>query len=83
MMRQDLGRFMYAWKPPERDFWYIHNKRSDAPLGGVEWYAPWKTHVFESIGEGAIFSADCLQEIVKFLGRLNKERKESDGANVR
>ena len=75
MARVDLGRFMYAVGGAADDLWEIRNKGSDGVLGYVDWYSRWKSYVFNSMGEAVIFSADCLEEIVKFLKRLNKERK--------
>jgi len=72
-MKSQLGQFMYA----EDIFggWSILNTKYGNRIGDVVWYPPWKQYVFEG-AEDCVFSADCLQEIVKFLLRLNEERKE-------
>jgi hypothetical protein len=51
----------------------ITNKRAGISLGYTEWQEDWKTHVFVS-EDGMEFSADCLEEIVKLLKRLDARR---------
>ena len=74
MERVSLGRFMHA--QTRGDKWALHNKSSGDLLGLLEYHPSWRQWVWETRAE-CIFSADCLQGIVKFLGRLNKERKEA------
>ena len=64
-----LGRFMVGHELTE-DVIHIENKRSHGTLGYAEWSRDWKMHVFVP-EDGTEFSADCLEEIVKLLKRLD------------
>lgn len=49
--------------------WVCLNNKSEAELGNIDYYKPWRKYVFE--GEaGAIFDSSCLQDILHFMGQL-------------
>ncbi len=52
--------------PTIQNCWACLNNRSREPLGGVEWYKPWKQYIFNA-SETAVFSADCLRDIAAFM----------------
>lgn len=47
----------------------IRNNKSDAILGAIEWYPPWKRYCFIP-NEVAIFDSSCLADIQHFIGQL-------------
>ena len=80
--REDLGRYMVAELAPAQPEsgktkrWLIRNKSSGVVLGSVGWRGSWRQYVLEPHGQTApVFSSDCLEEIVRFLERVNAEHK--------
>lgn len=51
---------------------YLVRARNGAVLGGFEWYAPWRTYVFQP-EHGAEFSPDCLRELAAFAEARTRE----------
>ncbi len=51
-----------------KSFWCRNNK-SNAILGLVEYYIPWKRYVFEGRND-CVFDTSCLQDIIHFIGQL-------------
>ena len=58
---------------PKTSVWHCRNLRSDALLGVVKWYGPWRQYCFipES---GTIFSISCHDDIDDFIRQLAKEK---------
>ena len=54
--------------------WEIRNKKSDAVLGEVRWYAPWRQYCFFPVGFSTVFNKDCLNVIVSFIKQAEHER---------
>jgi len=50
----------------------ITNNRGAYSMGTISWYAGWKQYVFQPHA-GTDWSADCLANIIAFLGEVNKE----------
>jgi hypothetical protein len=48
------------------DRWVVKNSLSDAIIGWVEWYGPFRKYTFSPIN-GTTFDANCLHEIGGFL----------------
>ena len=74
-----LGKLMEATKqPPGRGcvfpWWAIVCCRHGNRLGDVRYHPGWRQYVFEPRGITQ-FSYDCLDEMRRFLLRLNAERK--------
>ena len=73
----EKGTYVY-YKPGEdhkgRPTWTLHNKRSDAQIGNIGWYASWRRYIFVPL-ENACFDAYCLREIASFLDRKTKGDK--------
>jgi len=51
--------------------YYCWNNRNDHILGKVFFYRTWDKYVFEG-GDGCVFSASCLEDIIDFLKQLNE-----------
>lgn len=71
-MTEKLGRFMYAEKALD-DQWYIHNTKTRDLLAEVIYYGRWRQHVLSPFRQ-TVFSADCLRDIAAFLERLDREK---------
>ena len=59
----------------KRSSYYCKNNRHGTILGHVEFYAEWKSYIFEpwiaeSVREGIVFNIGCLQDIIHFMGQL-------------
>lgn len=67
-----LGKFMVGHELTD-DVVQIVNRRAGGTLGYTELQPSWKQHVFVP-EESTEFSADCLEEIVKLLKRLDARR---------
>ena len=57
--------------------WYCYNNKTESDLGCVEYYKRWKqwVWVWGRIGEfeqDRVFNGQCLEDIIDFLGQLNK-----------
>ena len=65
----------FACHPDIPDVWVCYSKSQNVPLGGCEWYAPWKQFVF-SADMSSLFSHDCLNDISDFLRQLNAAKKQ-------
>jgi hypothetical protein len=62
--------------PPEKGLWYCFNNSTGIGLGCISWYAPWHQRVFEPAPNiQAVFSDDCLKDIVDFMRQLREERR--------
>lgn len=48
----------------------VHNKKSDSPLGTIEWYPRWRQFVLTSM-DNVIWSADCLRDVAQEIERVN------------
>ncbi len=51
----------------------LNNKDKDI-MGVIIYYKPWKQHVIE-FREGCVFNNSCLEDIIDFLGQLNRQEK--------
>jgi len=67
----DYLRFVQKPTPANRKtgIYSCRNLKSDAELGEVRWYGPWRGYCyFPSVQ--AVYSASCLQDIADFISRL-------------
>ena len=55
---------------------------SNAALGQVRWYAPWRRYCFMP-ATATVFDASCLSEIVEFIGGQMERRKMAVGCPLR
>lgn len=55
---------------------YTIQAKDGSMLGIVEWYERWHQYVFDPEA-GAVFSHDCLAELVRFIQEQNKGSKAS------
>lgn len=53
----------------KRPYYVVNNKKSCCALGYIEWYGPWKQHVFNP-SENAAFNNTCLRDIAGFMEAL-------------
>lgn len=44
----------------------IYNNKTQAQLGIISWYKPWKEYVFSSIPE-CVFNNSCLRNVLDFI----------------
>lgn len=51
-------------------------KSGDVTIGSVSWYSQWRKYCFFPY-EKVLFDASCLQEIIDFLDKTNKEHKDA------
>jgi hypothetical protein len=58
---------------PTAEGWVIINNRSNAVLGYLAYYKPWKQYVFSQASENIVFNKSCLQEIIHFMDQLESE----------
>ena len=63
-------------KPAKRKtfIWTVYNKRSNATLGEISWYPPWRQYAYLPTGF-TVYSAGCLADIQHFIEQL-KEKHE-------
>ena len=84
--RETLGRYMVVELAPAQPpsgktkRWLIRSQSGGDVLGVVSWYGSWRAYTLEPVSDRRIvFSADCLEEIVRFLKRVNAEHKGKRG----
>ncbi len=53
----------------EPTLWVCTNRAHGDSLGCVEWYRQWRRWVFTP-NHNTVFSVDCLQDIIHFVGQL-------------
>jgi len=58
---------------PKTQVWLVVNKSSHITLGQIKWYGAWRQYIFVPINN-SIYNDGCLQVIIEFIGKLNKER---------
>ena len=54
--------------------WDVLSKRSNAILGYISWYAPWRQYCF-SPSARTVFNAACLKDISSCIKGLMDERR--------
>ena len=55
----------------------VVNKRHNAPLGTIQWYAPRKLFAFTPDAL-CLFSADCLADIIAAINKITDEMAKTD-----
>ncbi len=56
--------------------WFVVAKRSDAMLGEIKWYGPWRQYCFFPAME-TIFNVGCLNSICEFISEEMEHRKKA------
>lgn len=56
--------------------WRVLNTKSGDELGIIAWYGPWRQYCFEP-SQPAVYSAGCLNDIARFIGQLETERRQT------
>lgn len=51
----------------------IFNKKEENILGWIEYYQPWKQHVFVAANDKVVWNNECLQLVIDFLNELKKK----------
>lgn len=51
--------------------WILYDKHQNI-LGFVSFYKPWKQYTIEFPHDDDVFNTQCLEDIINFLGQLNK-----------
>ena len=79
-LTKDLGnKYIYfdlADEKQKTQVWDIINKRSEEPLGRIEWYPQWRHYCFfPTIELETVHSDRCLLSISKFITELNEMHK--------
>jgi hypothetical protein len=54
--------------------WIVVNKTYGTNLGNISWYSGWRQYTFMPARETE-FNDGCLEAIIAFLKRLNKEKR--------
>ena len=72
-----LGKYMTAYPVSDgrREPWAVKGSNGQY-IAYLEWYPPWKQYVFNAESD-AVFSADCLDALARFCGRLTSGGKHS------
>jgi len=52
----------------------VHSKSSDAVLGMIKWYGPWRQYCFFPVTD-TIWSDECLEDVKIFTRDLNARHK--------
>ena len=60
----------------------IINKKFDQPIGIIHWRGGWRQYVSQT-DEGVDMSVSCHKEVVKFINKLMKERRNKHGQSMR
>ena len=58
---------------PKTQVWDVINKSSKEPLARIYWYYYWRQYVICPEPE-TIYNDGCLETIITFIKRLNKEK---------
>ncbi len=78
-MKIDGNKYIYFDLVEEKaktQVWDVVNKSTEEPLACIEWYFPWRQYIF--IPEPSTeYNDGCLEAIIKFLKRLNIEKRVS------
>jgi len=64
---RNVNQEIFAEKPCYR----IFNNKSQAQLGIISWYKPWKQYVFSSQPE-CVFNNSCLQDVLDFMNKIGR-----------
>lgn len=77
---QQIGKYLSARSLPRRagqttNRWEILSTHGDR-LGTVGWFPRWRQYTFDP-ELGTTFNDTCLVDIAKFLGMVNKARREA------
>jgi hypothetical protein len=74
----DLGNkyihFEKSYDTGKTQQWRVINKSSGFNLGLIAWNGGWRQYTFLP-SENTEFTNGCLETIIKFLNRLNKEKR--------
>jgi len=76
--RESIGEFLYVvgyqaiGQKTKR--WNVCSSKSDATLGTVKWFSRWRQYTFDP-DLGTTFNSACLEDLVKFLTRVNDEHR--------
>lgn len=67
--------FIKVLDKPKTSVWHCRNKKSDALLGEIRWYAPWRQYCFlpES---STVFNKGCMANINFFINNLMENHKK-------
>lgn len=52
----------------------VYSSSGGDSLGGVMWQVSWRKYCFFP-KDATVFDSNCLQEIIEFLDKINKEHK--------
>ena len=55
--------------------WNVRAVVDGTHLGEVSWNAPWRQYCFYPAAD-TIWNGDCLDEVTRYLARVNREHKE-------
>jgi hypothetical protein len=78
-----LGKFMrakeFAVDPPGKTRHFsVENITSNAQLGTVQWYSPWRRYCYEPL-PGITLDATCLRLLSIFLDEITKKQARGNG----
>jgi hypothetical protein len=76
-MKIDGNKWIYFELIKETDktqVWDVINKSSEEPLARIYWYYQWRQYVI-SPEPNTVYNDGCLDTIIKFMKRLNIEKK--------
>jgi len=65
--------FDFVEDKPKTQVWDVINKSSEEPLARIEWYYAWRQYVIYP-EPNTFYNDDCLETIIAFMKRLNKDK---------
>jgi hypothetical protein len=76
--KERIGKYLVVCKwrrdPKKKtDKWSVQGLYNNG-LGVIAWYGPWRQYTFDPL-EGTTFNKECLDDISRFLERVNKEHR--------
>jgi len=78
-----IGKYLMVEKLPDipgRKIYRWHVRGNGGGLLGIiSWHGPWRQYTFDP-EEMTTFNKECLEDIARFLGRINKEHRAKKGS---
>jgi hypothetical protein len=75
-MENKTYEYIEIGKEEHKELYYVKNRESRDVLGAIEYYNPWKKHVFSAEDTIFVFDSACLRNIIEFMEELDKQVKE-------
>ena len=67
-------KFLLSENKPKTQKWLVINKSSGYSIAVIQWYSSWRQYILEPMAT-SIYNDGCLETIITFMKRLNKEKQ--------